>query len=177
VVLREEALAERIALLRSTVARLRRASSRNLDLDWDQWALERGMQLAAQALFDVGNHVLAGAFAVRPKELPGVRRRGGSVDPGASLSHDSRRFAHDASRGPVELPEVLRRTVHRGPSHPRLQRSLHASSYERCPRTSSSRIRIAGSARNGRPRSGAGSGTSYVVSLSRSSNSANASTK
>ena len=79
-VLREEALAERIALLRSTVARLRVASSRNLDLDWDQWALERGMQIAAQSLFDVGNHVLAGAFGVRPKEYaevpPELARRG-----------------------------------------------------------------------------------------------------
>jgi uncharacterized protein YutE (UPF0331/DUF86 family) len=65
VVLREEALAERIALLRSTTARLRAASQRTVDRDWDQWALERGMQVAAQALFDVGNHVLVGVFSAR----------------------------------------------------------------------------------------------------------------
>ena len=73
-VLREEALAERIALLRSTVARLQVAAGRTLDRDWDQWALERGMQIAAQALFDIGNHVLAGAFSARPKEYAEVPR-------------------------------------------------------------------------------------------------------
>jgi uncharacterized protein YutE (UPF0331/DUF86 family) len=57
VVLREEALAERLALLRSTVMRLQSASQRDLDSDWDEWAIERGLQLAAQSLFDVGNHV------------------------------------------------------------------------------------------------------------------------
>jgi uncharacterized protein YutE (UPF0331/DUF86 family) len=28
-----------------------------------QWAVERGLQVASEALFDAGNHVLAGAFA------------------------------------------------------------------------------------------------------------------
>jgi uncharacterized protein YutE (UPF0331/DUF86 family) len=80
VVVREEALAERLALLRSTVLRLQAAAGRTLDDDWDQWALERGLQLAAQALFDVGNHVLAGSFAWRPKDyaevVPELARRG-----------------------------------------------------------------------------------------------------
>jgi uncharacterized protein YutE (UPF0331/DUF86 family) len=80
VVVREEALAERIALLRSTIARLGDASMRTLDGDWDQWALERGMQIAAQAVFDVGNHVLTGAFSVRAKQYaeipPELARRG-----------------------------------------------------------------------------------------------------
>ena len=71
-VLREEALAERLALLRSTVMRLRAASQKELNDDWDEWALERGLQLAAQALFDVGNHVLAGAFGARPKDYADV---------------------------------------------------------------------------------------------------------
>lgn len=79
-VIREGALAERLALLRSTVARLRVAAGRELDDDWDQWALERGLQLAAQALFDVGNHVLVGAFASRPRDYaevaPELARRG-----------------------------------------------------------------------------------------------------
>jgi uncharacterized protein YutE (UPF0331/DUF86 family) len=80
VVVREEALAERLALLRSTVLRLRAAAARPLDDEWDEWALERGLQLAAQALFDVGNHVLAGAFALRPRDYaevaPELARRG-----------------------------------------------------------------------------------------------------
>jgi uncharacterized protein YutE (UPF0331/DUF86 family) len=79
-VVRKEALAERLAILRSTVVRLRAAASRDLNHDWDEWALERGMQLAAQALFDVGNHVLAGAFGTRPKDYaevaPELARRG-----------------------------------------------------------------------------------------------------
>jgi uncharacterized protein YutE (UPF0331/DUF86 family) len=80
VVLREEALAERLAQLRSTVMRLQSASQRDLDGDWDEWAIERGLQLAAQSLFDVGNHVLVGAFAIRPKDYaevaPELARRG-----------------------------------------------------------------------------------------------------
>lgn len=28
-----------------------------------QWAVERGLQIASEALFDAGNHILAGAFA------------------------------------------------------------------------------------------------------------------
>lgn len=79
-VIREEALAERLALLRSTVVKLRAASARELDDEWDEWALERGLQLAAQALFDVGNHVLAGAFGARPNDYaevaPELARRG-----------------------------------------------------------------------------------------------------
>ena len=71
-VVREQALAERIALLRSTVFKLKLASQRSLEGDWDEWALERGLQLAAQALFDIGNHVLAGAFGVRAKEYADV---------------------------------------------------------------------------------------------------------
>jgi uncharacterized protein YutE (UPF0331/DUF86 family) len=84
VVVREEALAERLALLRSTVVRLRAAAGRELDDDWDEWALERGLQLAAQALFDVGNHVLAGAFGVRPRDYaevpPELARKGVITD-------------------------------------------------------------------------------------------------
>jgi len=80
VVLRREALDERIASLRSVVARLRKAAGRPLDDDWDEWALERGLQIAAQAVFDIGNHVLAGAFSSRPKEYadvaPELARRG-----------------------------------------------------------------------------------------------------
>lgn len=79
-VLRREALDERIASLRSVVARLRKAAGRPLDDDWDEWALERGLQIAAQAVFDIGNHVLAGAFSSRPKEYadvaPELARRG-----------------------------------------------------------------------------------------------------
>ncbi len=83
-VVREEALAERLAHLRATVARLRaaaRAEAADWN-DWDEWALERGLQLAAQALFDIGNHVLAGAFSARPSdyaEIPAELARRGVI--------------------------------------------------------------------------------------------------
>lgn len=39
------------------------------------WLAERGLQLAAEALFDVGTHVLAGAFNLHPAEYEDVTRR------------------------------------------------------------------------------------------------------
>lgn len=36
------------------------------------WLAERGLQLAAEAVFDVGNHVLAGEFNVHPDDYEGV---------------------------------------------------------------------------------------------------------
>jgi uncharacterized protein YutE (UPF0331/DUF86 family) len=74
VVVRRDVLEERLALLRSTVGRLRNAAKRELGTDWDEWALERGMQIAAQALFDIGNHELAGAFSVRAKDYADIPR-------------------------------------------------------------------------------------------------------
>lgn len=38
-------------------------SLKKLELDYQlQWAVERGLQIAAEALFDVGNHILASEF-------------------------------------------------------------------------------------------------------------------
>lgn len=116
-VLRREALDERIALLRRTVARLRAAAKRDLNDDWDQWALERGLQLAAQALFDVGNHVLAGAFSARPKEYanvpPELARRSVISDELAArlagLAGFRNLLVHDyAEVDPVRVRDLLR---------------------------------------------------------------------
>lgn len=76
-VVRQEALRERIAALREAVARLRRlrASDSGSDDDLIEWATERGLQVAAQALFDVGNHLLSGAFSERPAEYAAIPSR------------------------------------------------------------------------------------------------------
>ena len=37
-----------------------------------EWARERGLQIAAQAVFDIGNHVLAGGFADRPADYASI---------------------------------------------------------------------------------------------------------
>lgn len=71
-VLRPEVLGERLAALREVVERLRQARERDLDDPINEWAIERGLQIAAQAVFDIGNHVLAGAFGERPTHYGAV---------------------------------------------------------------------------------------------------------
>ena len=39
------------------------------------WLVERGLQLAAEALFDIGTHILAGEFNLHPAEYEEVTRR------------------------------------------------------------------------------------------------------
>ncbi|MEE8219894.1 MAG: DUF86 domain-containing protein [bacterium] len=39
------------------------------------WLAERGLQLAAEAVFDIGNHLLAGHFNVHPTDHEDVTRR------------------------------------------------------------------------------------------------------
>ena len=39
------------------------------------WLAERGLQLAAEALFDIGTHILAGEFNLHPAEYEEVTRR------------------------------------------------------------------------------------------------------
>jgi len=64
---RAEVVRRKLATIREAVERLRpRASIGVEELQQDgllQWAVERGFQVAAEALFDAGNHVLAGDFS------------------------------------------------------------------------------------------------------------------
>jgi uncharacterized protein YutE (UPF0331/DUF86 family) len=66
VVLRPEAIRERLKKLEDVIARLGDlGSSERLDLvgDYrDAWTAERGLQLAAEIAFDVGNHILSAHF-------------------------------------------------------------------------------------------------------------------
>lgn len=71
-VVRPEVVREKIAALREAVARLRRLQSRDPNDEVIGWATERGLQVAAQMLFDAGNHILAGAFSERAPDYASV---------------------------------------------------------------------------------------------------------
>lgn len=64
--LRPELIAERIRKLREVVRTLRELATDDtaafLASTKEQWAAERGLQLAAECLFDLGNHLLAARF-------------------------------------------------------------------------------------------------------------------
>ena len=61
---RAEVVRRKLATIREAVERLRPRASIGVEkLQQDgllQWAVERGLQVAAKALFDAGNHILAG---------------------------------------------------------------------------------------------------------------------
>lgn len=75
-VLRIEALRERLAKLEEVVGRLYEIATVGRDeflRDYrQQWLAERGLELAAQAVFDIGNHILAGEFGQSATEYEGI---------------------------------------------------------------------------------------------------------
>ena len=71
-VVRHEVLRERIAGLRVACSRLAELRIRAGMDPATEWARERGLQIAAQAVFDIGNHVLAGGFAERPADYASI---------------------------------------------------------------------------------------------------------
>jgi uncharacterized protein YutE (UPF0331/DUF86 family) len=71
-VVRREALRERIAGLRAACSRLADVGMRTGNDPATEWARERGLQIAAQAVFDIGNHVLSGGFAERPADYAAI---------------------------------------------------------------------------------------------------------
>jgi uncharacterized protein YutE (UPF0331/DUF86 family) len=72
VVVRREVLRERLASLRAALHRLAMIQGQRRDDAAAEWAIERGLQVAAQAVFDIGNLVLAGAFADRPADYASI---------------------------------------------------------------------------------------------------------
>jgi uncharacterized protein YutE (UPF0331/DUF86 family) len=79
VVLRIDAVRERLAKLEEVVSRLvelaptsREAFRADYRL---QWLAERGLELAAQAIFDIGNHVLAGHFGENARDYEEILTR------------------------------------------------------------------------------------------------------
>lgn len=77
-ILRTELLRQRLDHLRSITRRL--GEIREVDRDeflasyQRQWVAERGLQLAAQAVFDIGTHILSGHFNVHPSDYEDVIR-------------------------------------------------------------------------------------------------------
>lgn len=77
-ILRKTVLEERIDHLRAISRRIE--ESRGLDREEFlasyqlQWIAERGLQLAAQAVFDIGTHILSGHFNVHPTDYEDVIR-------------------------------------------------------------------------------------------------------
>lgn len=65
--------------LRKTIARLRSVLPLTIDLletdDVLRWGIEHGLHIAAEALFDAGNHILAGEFHENPGEYREIAPR------------------------------------------------------------------------------------------------------
>lgn len=75
-VLRPDAIRARLARLETVLTRLEElaateAASDRADTLRD-WAVERGLQLAAEIVFDVGNHVLSGHFGVAARDYEDI---------------------------------------------------------------------------------------------------------
>jgi uncharacterized protein YutE (UPF0331/DUF86 family) len=74
--LRPEAVRQRLLRLEEVVSRL--DELKHLDVEAlrrsvrDAWAVERGLQLAAEIVFDAGNHILSGHFGVSAKDYEDI---------------------------------------------------------------------------------------------------------
>lgn len=75
-VLRPEAVRERLLRLEQVVSRLEQLSTLRVDELQDDfraaWTVERGLQLAAEIVFDVGNHVLSAHFGVTARDYEDI---------------------------------------------------------------------------------------------------------
>jgi len=77
--LRPEVIRERLRKLREILRNLQQVQSvpreRFVRSFEHYWLAERGLHLAAEAVFDVGNHILAGHFNVSPSDYEDVLER------------------------------------------------------------------------------------------------------
>ena len=75
-VLRPEALRERLLKLEEIISRLQEAGQSDrttLRMNFrDAWIAERGLQLGAEVVFDIGNHLLSAHFGVSPKDYEDI---------------------------------------------------------------------------------------------------------
>ena len=74
--LRPEAVRQRLLRLETVVSQLEELARLPVEAlrsgFRDAWAVERGLQLAAEILFDVGNHVLSAHFGVSTKDYEDI---------------------------------------------------------------------------------------------------------
>jgi uncharacterized protein YutE (UPF0331/DUF86 family) len=77
-ILRPDVVRERLRKLRAVLRNLydvRAVSAEEYVSSFrHQWLAERGLQLAAEAFFDIGNHILAGHFNVHPRDYEDIIR-------------------------------------------------------------------------------------------------------
>lgn len=76
-VLRAEAVRERLLKLEEVISRLeelQEPSSKNRGFR-DEWAAERGLQLGAEIVLDVSNHILSAHFGVSAEDYEDVLRQ------------------------------------------------------------------------------------------------------
>ncbi len=75
-VLRPDALRERLQKLEEVISRLEqlgRIDRAALRVNFrDAWTAERGLQLAAETIFDIGNHILSAQFGFVPKDYEDI---------------------------------------------------------------------------------------------------------
>ena len=69
---------ERLKALAEAVNHLKELSTLSYDSFIKEfknlWAAERGFQIAAESIFDIGNHILAGHFQASPKDYEDISR-------------------------------------------------------------------------------------------------------
>lgn len=75
-VLRSEAIRERLLKLEEVISRIEELGTpdpRTLREDFQHaWAAERGLQLAAEIVFDVGNHILSAHFGTSAQDYEDI---------------------------------------------------------------------------------------------------------
>lgn len=81
-VLRPEAIRERLLKLEEVISRLEelgRLEPHALQKNFrDAWAAERGLQLGAEIIFDVGNHILSAHFGISAEDYEDIIARLGA---------------------------------------------------------------------------------------------------
>ena len=72
-ILKERIIKERVKELKEVIENLKEISQLSQDKFVSSykhyWLAERGLQLAAEILFDIENHILAGYYKISPKTM------------------------------------------------------------------------------------------------------------
>jgi uncharacterized protein YutE (UPF0331/DUF86 family) len=125
VVLRPDAVRERLLHLEEVVSRLeelRRDDRVGPPAGFrDTWAVERGLQLAAETVFDIGNHILSAHFGMSAQDYEDILTKLGEVGViDASLRERLRGlggFRNVLVHGYLGIdPERVRDALRRGPA-------------------------------------------------------------
>lgn len=80
-VVRVESIRERLLKLEESASGLERilaAGTTTVDLR-DDWAIERGLQLGAEVVLDVGNHILSAHFGISARDYEDIITRLGDI--------------------------------------------------------------------------------------------------